>query len=59
MQSSAIIIMYLIPQAHLRRFFGEGNKGDYLFLIDEAHNLVERGMADVQCQYLQRRFSWN
>ena len=47
------------PQAHLRRFFGEGNKGDYLFLIDEAHNLVERGRADVQCQYLQRRFSWN
>lgn len=31
------------PNAHLRRFFGEGNKGDYLFLIDEAHNLVERG----------------
>ena len=31
------------PNAHLRRFFGEGMKGDYLFLIDEAHNLVERG----------------
>ncbi len=31
------------PNAHLRRFFGEGNKGEYLFLIDEAHNLVERG----------------
>lgn len=31
------------PNAHLRRFFGEGSKGDYLFLIDEAHNLVERG----------------
>ncbi len=31
------------PQAHLRRFFGEGNQGEYLFLIDEAHNLVERG----------------
>ncbi len=31
------------PNAHLRRFFSEGNKGDYLFLIDEAHNLVERG----------------
>lgn len=31
------------PNAHLKRFFGEGNKGDYLFLIDEAHNLVERG----------------
>ena len=27
----------------LKRFFGEGVKGDYLFLIDEAHNLVERG----------------
>ncbi len=31
------------PNAHLRRFFGEGMKGDFLFLIDEAHNLVERG----------------
>ena len=31
------------PRAHLRRFFGESTKGDYLFLIDEAHNLVERG----------------
>ena len=27
----------------MKRFFGEGNKGEYLFLIDEAHNLVERG----------------
>lgn len=33
------------PNAHLRRFFGEGNKGEYLFLVDEAHNLVERGRA--------------
>lgn len=31
------------PNAHLRRFFGDGVKGEYLFLIDEAHNLVERG----------------
>lgn len=31
------------PNAYLRRYFGEANKGDYLFLIDEAHNLVERG----------------
>lgn len=31
------------PQARLKRFFGDGVKGDYLFLIDEAHNLVERG----------------
>ena len=31
------------PNAHLKRFFGEGMKGEYLFLVDEAHNLVERG----------------
>ena len=31
------------PNAHLKRFFGDGVKGEYLFLIDEAHNLVERG----------------
>lgn len=31
------------PNAHLKRFFSEGNKGGYLFLVDEAHNLVERG----------------
>lgn len=31
------------PKVHLKRFFGEGVKGDYLFLIDEAHNLVDRG----------------
>ena len=31
------------PNAHLKRFFGDGVKGAYLFLIDEAHNLVERG----------------
>lgn len=31
------------PHVYLRRFFGEGVRGEYLFLIDEAHNLVERG----------------
>lgn len=31
------------PNAHLKRVFSEGKKGEYLFLIDEAHNLVERG----------------
>ena len=31
------------PQAKLKRFFSEGIKGEYIFLIDEAHNLVERG----------------
>lgn len=31
------------PNVYLKRFFGEGQKGDYIFLVDEAHNLVERG----------------
>ena len=32
------------PHARLKRFFAEGKaKNRYLFLIDEAHNLVERG----------------
>ena len=31
------------PTVHLKRFFGEGAGGDYVFLIDEAHNLAERG----------------
>lgn len=31
------------PNAHLKRFFSDGGSGGYLFLIDEAHNLVERG----------------
>ncbi|WP_086349384.1 ATP-dependent DNA helicase [Candidatus Enterococcus clewellii] len=30
------------PTVYLRRFFDEGVKKDYLFLIDEAHNLVSR-----------------
>lgn len=31
------------PHVYLKRFFSEGVKGEYIFLIDEAHNLVERG----------------
>lgn len=38
------------PNAHLKRFFSEGNKGGYLFLIDEAHNLVERGREMYSAQ---------
>ncbi len=30
------------PNVCLKRFFSEGRQGDYIFLIDEAHNLVER-----------------
>ena len=30
------------PSAALKRYFEEDAKGDYIFLVDEAHNLPER-----------------
>ena len=30
------------PNVRLKRYFAEGTKGEYVFLIDEAHNLVSR-----------------
>ena len=38
------------PNAHLKRFFSEGGEKNYLFLIDEAHNLVERGREMYSAQ---------
>ncbi|MCR5451333.1 MAG: ATP-dependent DNA helicase [Lachnospiraceae bacterium] len=31
------------PNAYLRRFFAEGSRKKYALLIDESHNLVDRG----------------
>jgi len=31
------------PHVYLKRFFGEGNSSRGIFLVDEVHNLVERG----------------
>ena len=39
------------PNVHLKRFFGENISGDYIFLIDEAHNLVERGREMYSAGY--------
>lgn len=44
------------PNVYLKRFFGEGVKGDYLFLIDEAHNLVERGRSMYSASLSKERF---
>ncbi|MEG1293146.1 MAG: ATP-dependent DNA helicase [Clostridium sp.] len=30
------------PDVRLQRYFGDGEKGEYIFLVDEAHNLVPR-----------------
>lgn len=31
------------PFVYLRRYFADGNKHDYCFLVDETHNLLDRG----------------
>ncbi len=31
------------PHVSLKRYFADGVHGDYVFLVDEAHNLVDRG----------------
>lgn len=44
--SDAVICDYnyvFDPSARLKRFFSDNAKGDYIFLVDEAHNLVDRG----------------
>lgn len=43
------------PVVHLQRFF-EGKGGDYLFLIDEAHNLAERGREMYSAQLKKAPF---
>lgn len=44
------------PQVYLRRFF-TGGPGPYVFLIDEAHNLVDPGPGDVFRRAAQIGFS--
>ena len=54
--SDAVICDYnylFDPYVHLKRFFEEGTKGAYLFLIDEAHNLVERGREMYSAQIVK------
>ena len=38
------------PYVSLKRFFAEGRKGDWIFLVDEAHNLLERGRSMYSAQ---------
>ena len=45
--SDAVICDYnyvFDPNVYLRRFFADGAPGKYIFLVDEAHNLADRGM---------------
>lgn len=44
------------PHVYLKRFFGEGAGDNYLFLIDEAHNLLERGREMYSAVLLKEKF---
>lgn len=46
------------PRAYLRRFFGEnsGEKTDYVFLVDEAHNLVDRSREMFSAELYKTHF---
>jgi DNA excision repair protein ERCC-2 len=43
------------PKAYLRRFFLEGT-GDYAFLVDEAHNLVDRSREMFSAELRKQPF---
>ena len=44
------------PNVYLKRFFAEGTRGDYLFLVDEAHNLVERSREMYSAEIYKEDF---
>lgn len=44
------------PHVYLRRFFADHAGGEYLFLVDEAHNLVERGREMYSAELYKEDF---
>ncbi len=44
------------PNVYLKRFFADGARGDYFFLVDEAHNLVERGREMYSAHLIKEAF---
>lgn len=44
------------PTACLKRFFSNDTKNDYVFLIDEAHNLVDRARAMYSAMLVKEDF---
>lgn len=44
------------PHVYLKRFFAEGVQGQYIFLIDEAHNLVDRGREMYSASLVKEDF---
>jgi Rad3-related DNA helicase len=44
------------PDASLKRFFAEEKKNDFIFLIDEAHNLLERAREMYSSELTKEAF---
>lgn len=44
------------PRVYLKRFFQDGIKGDYIFLVDEAHNLVDRSREMYSAEIYKEDF---
>lgn len=45
------------PRVKLRRYFGEGStKGDFIFLVDESHNLVDRASSMYSTELYKEDF---
>lgn len=44
------------PNVRLKRYFSEGVSGHYLFLVDEAHNLVSRAREMFSAQVVKEDF---
>lgn len=44
------------PNVYLKRFFQEGIQGDYILLVDEAHNLVERSRKMYSAEVYKEDF---
>ena len=44
------------PHVYLKRFFAEGVQEQYIFLIDEAHNLVDRGREMYSASLVKEDF---
>ena len=44
------------PQARLKRYFSDGIGGNYIFLVDEAHNMIDRGREMYSAELVKEDF---
>lgn len=44
------------PQARLKRYFSDGMGGNYIFLVDEAHNMIDRGREMYSAELVKEDF---